>query len=190
MNLSMILGVTFGILSMSILIVLLLLYLRKRNKQMVSPRTSEKHIYPYDLKIDRGSVTPRVRSRQDEDYPTESEENTSQMSHNSNRAEERAPTTGNPLPLSGTNDTTNLNPPFATGTESTSRQFQLRAEVNQFRSQLLALQQALAVSSEENRQMTAYIHALEAQLDSDWARGLTDEPPPLYHEVVSILSRS
>ncbi|KAK7440799.1 hypothetical protein VKT23_016877 [Stygiomarasmius scandens] len=85
---------------------------------------------------------------------------------------------------------TSSNTPSSSTTDPISRQVQIRTEANQLRSQLFALQEELATSGEEIRQMTAYIHMLEAHLDSDWARGLTNEPPPLYHEVVSLLSRS
>jgi hypothetical protein len=64
---------------------------------------------------------------------------------------------------------------------STSRQMQLQQEAEQMHAQVVAIQQSRQASSDVDIQrLMAYIQHLEGQLDSEWARGLTDEPPPLY----------
>ncbi|THU75122.1 hypothetical protein K435DRAFT_881573 [Dendrothele bispora CBS 962.96] len=74
--------------------------------------------------------------------------------------------------------------------EPTVRQLQLQEEANDLREQVQQLQQAVHTSNDDMqgmqvamRRMMAHILNLESQLNSDWARGLTDDPPPMYGEV-------
>ncbi|KAK7455754.1 hypothetical protein VKT23_010786 [Stygiomarasmius scandens] len=71
----------------------------------------------------------------------------------------------------------------------TARQVQLQEEANDLRDQVRRLQQTVDSSNDGVRgmqvameRMMAHIQTLESQLNSDWARGLTDDPPPVYAE--------
>jgi hypothetical protein len=65
-------------------------------------------------------------------------------------------------------------------TESTSRQIRLREEADALRERVAALEREAFLSDEIGR-MKDYIQRLEMLIASNWARGLTDEPPPSYH---------
>jgi len=71
----------------------------------------------------------------------------------------------------------------------TARQVQLQEEANDLRDQVRRLQQTVDGSHDGVRgmqvameRMMAHIQTLESQLNSDWARGLTNDPPPVYAE--------
>ncbi|KAK7437728.1 hypothetical protein VKT23_018444 [Stygiomarasmius scandens] len=76
----------------------------------------------------------------------------------------------------------------------TVRQQHIRSEADELRMQLSAIQQAqqTILSRDNNSElqsikntlavMMAHIQRLDRQFDSDWARGLTDEAPPEYHD--------
>ncbi|THU79374.1 hypothetical protein K435DRAFT_845485, partial [Dendrothele bispora CBS 962.96] len=73
---------------------------------------------------------------------------------------------------------------------ATVRQMQLQEEADDLRQQMRQLQQAVDTSNDDMqgmqvamRRMMEHILSLESQLNSDWARGLTDEPPPMYGEI-------
>ncbi|THU77581.1 hypothetical protein K435DRAFT_846130 [Dendrothele bispora CBS 962.96] len=72
---------------------------------------------------------------------------------------------------------------------ATVRQMQLQEEADDLRQQVRQLQQTVDTSNDDMqgmqvamRRMMEHILSLESQLNSDWARGLTDEPPPMYGE--------
>ncbi|THU83364.1 hypothetical protein K435DRAFT_428403 [Dendrothele bispora CBS 962.96] len=66
----------------------------------------------------------------------------------------------------------------------TERQVQLRDETEALREQMKILQQAVVSSNVELQReigrMGAHIRRLESVWNSDWARGLSDDPPPHY----------
>ncbi|KAF5361175.1 hypothetical protein D9758_009063 [Tetrapyrgos nigripes] len=64
-------------------------------------------------------------------------------------------------------------------TESTERQIRLREEADVLRSQVSGYERDFA-RDEEIRRLRERIQMLEMQVNSDWARGLTDDPPPSY----------
>ncbi|KAK7450109.1 hypothetical protein VKT23_012991 [Stygiomarasmius scandens] len=71
----------------------------------------------------------------------------------------------------------------------TVRQVQLQEEADDLRDQVRRLQQTVDSSNDGVRgmqiameRMMAHIQTLESQLNSDWARGLTNDPPPVYAE--------
>ncbi|THU92692.1 t-SNARE [Dendrothele bispora CBS 962.96] len=75
---------------------------------------------------------------------------------------------------------------------ATVRQMQLQEEADDLRQQVRQLQQTVDTSNDDMqgmqvamRRMMEHILSLESQLNSDWARGLTDEPPPMYGELDS-----
>ncbi|KAF5335897.1 hypothetical protein D9758_017552 [Tetrapyrgos nigripes] len=76
--------------------------------------------------------------------------------------------------------TSNTPSQMGTQTGTTPRQIRLLEEADVMRSQLVAYQRDALVSAEEMRRMRAHIQMLEMQLNSDWARELTDDPPPTY----------
>ncbi|KAF5372186.1 hypothetical protein D9758_004975 [Tetrapyrgos nigripes] len=68
----------------------------------------------------------------------------------------------------------------STPPESTSRQIQLQVEADELRTRVSALERD-AVLSDEVRRMRDHIQRLEMLVTSNWAMGLTNEPPPTYH---------
>ncbi|THU80973.1 hypothetical protein K435DRAFT_809469 [Dendrothele bispora CBS 962.96] len=66
----------------------------------------------------------------------------------------------------------------------TERQIQLRDETEVLREQIKILQQAVLSSNVELQReiarMGAHIQRLESAWNSDWARGISDDPPPHY----------
>ncbi|KAF5361508.1 hypothetical protein D9758_006211 [Tetrapyrgos nigripes] len=67
-----------------------------------------------------------------------------------------------------------------TGTVATARQIRLLEEADGMREQLAGYQGDILVSAERMNRIVAHIQRLEMELNSDWARGLTDDPPPMY----------
>ncbi|THU77765.1 hypothetical protein K435DRAFT_877428 [Dendrothele bispora CBS 962.96] len=66
----------------------------------------------------------------------------------------------------------------------TERQIQLRDETEALREQMKILQQAMLSSNgelqREMARMGAHMQRLESMWNSDWARGISDDPPPHY----------
>ncbi|THV05888.1 hypothetical protein K435DRAFT_849630 [Dendrothele bispora CBS 962.96] len=74
----------------------------------------------------------------------------------------------------------------------TSRQARIRHEAEDSRVEMRRLQEAVMSSNDGVQDLRIamaaimeHIQRLDRQFDSDWARGLSDEPPPEYHEIVS-----
>ncbi|KAK7466246.1 hypothetical protein VKT23_004975 [Stygiomarasmius scandens] len=74
-----------------------------------------------------------------------------------------------------------------TNSAPTVRQIQLQTEADDLREQVRALQNALDHSNEGMQaamnRMMSHIQSLENQINSDWARGLSEEAPPGYESV-------
>ncbi|KAF5372092.1 hypothetical protein D9758_004955 [Tetrapyrgos nigripes] len=74
--------------------------------------------------------------------------------------------------------------PTQTESNVTSRQHRLQEEADQMRARLSALGRDPArseVTQEDMGRIREQIERLEILVMSNWARGLTDEPPPMYH---------
>ncbi|KAF5328930.1 hypothetical protein D9758_016817 [Tetrapyrgos nigripes] len=86
-----------------------------------------------------------------------------------------------PLPL---NSRYSSHSTIQTTTTQTVRQMHLQQEADDLRQQMRELQQSMNTGVQGLQlamtRMMAHIQALEGQVNSDWARGLTDEPPPMY----------
>ncbi|KAK7466245.1 hypothetical protein VKT23_004974 [Stygiomarasmius scandens] len=74
-----------------------------------------------------------------------------------------------------------------TNSAPTVRQIQLQTEANDLRQQVMVLHNALDRSNEgmhaAMNRMMLHIQSLEGQVNSDWARGLSEEAPPGYESV-------
>ncbi|THU80975.1 hypothetical protein K435DRAFT_873846 [Dendrothele bispora CBS 962.96] len=77
-----------------------------------------------------------------------------------------------------------INSTIITTSALTDRQIQLRDETEALRQQMKTLQQAVLSSNvelqREMARMGAHILRLESVRNSDWARGISDDPPPNY----------
>ncbi|KAK7458091.1 hypothetical protein VKT23_009997 [Stygiomarasmius scandens] len=69
-------------------------------------------------------------------------------------------------------------------TSRTVRQLNLRSEADELRAQLQTMQREMVSSNDDMKNtlatIMAHIQRLDSQFNSDWARGLTNEPPPQY----------
>ncbi|THU78422.1 hypothetical protein K435DRAFT_973538 [Dendrothele bispora CBS 962.96] len=93
--------------------------------------------------------------------------------------------------IDGNEESTPLNSPrnsinatVVTTSALTERQIQLRDETEALREQMKILQRAVLSSNVERQReiakMGAHIQRLESVWNSDWARGISDDPPPNY----------
>ncbi|THU79428.1 hypothetical protein K435DRAFT_875462 [Dendrothele bispora CBS 962.96] len=77
-----------------------------------------------------------------------------------------------------------INSTIVTSSALTERQIQLRDETEALREQMKILQRAVLSSNVELQRdiarMGAHIQRLESAWNSDWARGISDDPPPNY----------
>ncbi|THU90249.1 hypothetical protein K435DRAFT_802152 [Dendrothele bispora CBS 962.96] len=77
-----------------------------------------------------------------------------------------------------------VNSTIVTTSVLTKRQIQLRDETEALRDQIKILQQAVLSSNVELQReiarMGAHMQRLESMWNSDWARGISDDPPPHY----------
>ncbi|KAK7458090.1 hypothetical protein VKT23_009996 [Stygiomarasmius scandens] len=69
-------------------------------------------------------------------------------------------------------------------TNLTVRQLNIRSEADELRTQLQTMQREMVLSNDDVKNtlamIMAHIQRLDSQFSSDWARGLTNEPPPEY----------
>ncbi|THU81618.1 hypothetical protein K435DRAFT_808934 [Dendrothele bispora CBS 962.96] len=94
-------------------------------------------------------------------------------------------THGTPSPNEVLNSPRNsVNSTIVTTSVLTKRQIQLRDETEALRDQIKILQQAVLSSNVELQReiarMGAHMQRLESMWNSDWARGISDDPPPHY----------
>jgi hypothetical protein len=145
----------------------------------------ETGIRPFDLKYGRtGSL----------ESPVSSGENTAHSRTYSQKYKGPSPTTDSSdrhQSLLQLNAPSDLSMPFSsqgstystiqTTSTPTLRQAHLQQEADDLREQLQELQRTgMQGMQEAMTRMMAYIQVLESHINSDWAIGLTDEPPPMY----------
>ncbi|THU96996.1 hypothetical protein K435DRAFT_890653 [Dendrothele bispora CBS 962.96] len=112
------------------------------------------------------------------------------VAHTTNHSEAR-PTSGSSVRCSESlHDSARDQSVIGSTSTATVRQMQLQEEADDLRQQVRQLQQTVDTSNDDMqgmqvamRRMMEHILSLESQLNSDWARGLTDEPPPMYDEI-------
>ncbi|KAF5372089.1 hypothetical protein D9758_004962 [Tetrapyrgos nigripes] len=130
------------------------------------PPSSLERPHPYELKPeDFGPIPSRQRQSVLSFVETNVQASSSTLTHFRSRSESsiliRSPTAQS---------------------NSTSRQLRLQEEADQMRARLSALARDAARSEvqEDMHRMRDHIERLETLVMSNWARGLTDEPPPMY----------
>ncbi|KAK7457805.1 hypothetical protein VKT23_010147 [Stygiomarasmius scandens] len=166
-------SVVGGIVGLALLLLIAFLCLRRQmhqeNQQLTKP------VEPYDLKPEINfpiAESPAYTS------PTQYPNQKSQHKQQSLISMEEALS---PI-LSGSPAPTSQSMPMPT-----ERQIQLQSQADDLRDQVSQLGSASITSIAEVSEMQAtidrlmaHIRMLESQLTSDWAMGLTDDPPPIY----------
>ncbi|KAF5345439.1 hypothetical protein D9758_013633 [Tetrapyrgos nigripes] len=127
---------------------------------------------PFDMKYEQPTIEPAGQAT-----PSSSMRQALELS-SSSAPQNPEPS---PSPLSRPNSSHST---IQTTSTPTIRQMHLQQEADAFRQQVRELQQTVNASNAGVQvamaRILGHIQALEVQLNSDWARGLTDEPPPTY----------
>ncbi|KAK7450199.1 hypothetical protein VKT23_013082 [Stygiomarasmius scandens] len=173
-------GSIFGLV---LLVLFILFYFRMRGKYKVSRGTYPKEeqalkIEPFDLKPDFNPLIAVAAEQQRGEKLDLDPCNPTLL--------ERDPATMN---LSSFQTAPSIQSSVTPSTTFTARQLQLQSQVDELRdhvSQLGSASDTVGIGdAREDMQTTidqlrAHIRALENLLTSDWAMGLTDDPPPVY----------
>ncbi|THU92690.1 hypothetical protein K435DRAFT_800250 [Dendrothele bispora CBS 962.96] len=172
-SISIIVGSIFGSLVLVILILIGVVFYRKRV-------------------LEKGSHTGNTKNAKHQPAEINDPQNIGSLlvAHTRSHSETR-PTSGSSVRYSESlHDSARDQSVIGSTSTATVRQMQLQEEADDLRQQVRQLQQAVDTSNDDMqgmqvamRRMMEHILSLESQLNSDWARGLTDEPPPMYGEI-------